>query len=331
MASLERLVVVGILAGCHDYNLTNRPPREENDINGGAHEDDSGDSSGMLCSYAQTAFVPPTENTSYDIFMVVDTSCSMDAGEESRVYEWYEHILLPSLPAYADWQLKVISADPTLAVADTSAPFNRITVNRDWSISLTTVEEPFAAILSYMNGGSASWMRDDAPLEFLIFTDEDDQSFFDGETTEMDDDAVSHFTTQLYSLKNPDLVYFSSTVVPESSSCTGTVGYRLINITNQHQGYLNTICEDFQTWDAQALHLEDPDGAYQPVLLQYYPVEETLTLYVNGVLTNRSSWTYDADENIVDYTDGDDLPGNSILTVTYDIKIKEYGYECPLE
>src|SRR3989338_5552804 len=108
MVSLERLVVLGILAGCHDYNLTNRPPQEELEKDGAAAEDDSGDSSGLLCSYAQTAFVPPTEDTSYDILMVVDTSCSMDAGEASRVYEWYEHVILPSLPDYAFWQLKLI-------------------------------------------------------------------------------------------------------------------------------------------------------------------------------------------------------------------------------
>ena len=330
MVSLERLVVLGILAGCHDYNLTNRPPQEELEKDGAAAEDDSGDSSGLLCSYAQTAFVPPTEDTSYDILMVVDTSCSMDAGEASRVYELYEHVLLPSLPDYADWQLKVISADPTFAAADTAAPFNRTTVNRNWSISATTIEEPFAAILTYMSS-NASWLKEYAPLEFLIFTDEDDQSFFGGETDEMDDAAVSHFSTQLYSLKDQDLVYFSSTVVPESSSCTGSIGYRLIDITDQHSGYLNTICGDSQTWDAQALHLENPDGAYQPVQLQYYPVENTITLYVNGAIADKNSWNYDGDTNIIHYIEGDDLPGNSILTVTYDIDKTKYDHECPLE
>src|SRR3989338_7212230 len=253
----------------------------------------------------------------------------MDAGEASRVYEWYEHVLLPSLPDYADWQLKVISADPTFAAADTAAPFNRTTVNRNWSISATTIEEPFAAILTYMSS-NASWLKEYAPLEFLIFTDEDDQSFFGGETDEMDDAAVSHFSTQLYSLKDQDLVYFSSTVVTESSSCTGSIGYRLIDITDQHSGYLNTICKDSQTLDAQALHLENPDGAYQPVQLQYYPVENTITLYVNGAIADKNAWDYDNDTNIINYIDGDDLPGNSILTVTYDIDKTKYDHECPL-
>ena len=186
MVSLERLVFFCVLSastGCLDYTLRSRLSKSE-----GIHDEGSTHSfetdtafDNTVCTYTQTYIVPSTEDTTYDILMVVDTSGSMGSGESTDVYEWYEHSLLPSLPKYADWKLKVISANPNFAVADTAVPFSRTSTTTDWFISPTEVEKPFEAILSYMNAGNASWMRSSAPLEFIIFSDEDDQSFLDSE------------------------------------------------------------------------------------------------------------------------------------------------------
>lgn len=62
---------------------------------------------------------------------------------------------------------------------------------------------------------------------------------------------------QTYIVRATEETTYDILIVVDSPGSMGTGEYRVIDFTNQQGGFLNSICEGFETWNAHALYLEN--------------------------------------------------------------------------
>ena len=260
-----------------------------------------------------------------DILWVIDRSGSMDI-HNTRLLFGIESMLnvLNSLPITTQWRLAMMSADATKSVNETQFP---LTYGADIvdatdmfnAILVGGYEEGFDASYEYIinNSYSSTWMRNDAALLIVFVSDEPEQSSgFTGAS-----DYISWLTT----LGRPQ-VYVSSIVnlKPDDSTCNGlmsNVGTEYIDATNMLSGVVVDICSE--DWSPG---MTDAANQLEPVLefkLSHEPYEDSIEVFVDGQIYDKTLWYYESSINSVIFTATDSAgeligpPASSLVEVGY--------------
>ena len=164
--------------------------------------------------------------------------------------------------------------------------------------------EDDAAQASLCKGINHGFLREDAALELVFVSDEEDQSPNDLE-------FYLNFFRELKGFDRPDLLHMHAIVGPpggcSSDNGVASPGLRYINLANATGGAVYSICElDF------AKGLEGIGEIAFASQMEYFltqePVPTSLTVDINGLPCPRLTagtfnWTYDADENSVTLTE----------------------------
>lgn len=266
-----------------------------------------------------------------DIIWVIDRSGSMNQ-HQTRLLNGID-AMMTALPA-TNWRLVIISADEAYASAEQLFPLlpgDTFTDAEDMynAVGNGQREEGFDAVHEYMTNNSyaSTWMRNDAALLVVFVSDEEDQSSNFSSATDF---------IHWYSLTR-DYVFLASIVNldPSVSLCNSAainVGDRYMDATNLLSGTIVDICsEDWTPGVSEAAVEMEPKTEIE---LTHLPIEETVRVFVEGLLYDSAHWYYEPSTNTVIFTEVDansgeltGPPPNTLVEVGY--VIKEYIEEDP--
>ena len=262
------------------------------------------------------SFTQPSGISGVDILWVIDTSGSMHRYDPELI-AGIEAMML-ALPV-TGWRLNMISNDSTKATLDAQFPLipgDTVTDAQDMynRMSRGGMEQGFEATYEYISNNpyAGTWMRPDAALLVVFVSDEEEQS----RTTMLNvDDFIAWYTAQRAT------VFLASIINVESvDSVCGfpvspiDIGHRYMEATNYYGGPIVDICSgDWAPGVAAAAHEVSPHEDWR---LTYLPVESTIAVFIDGVLT--TDWHYDATTNKVIF---DVIPdGGKLVEIGYIIE-----------
>lgn len=247
-----------------------------------------------------------------DIMFLVDQSCSMD-DDQARLANNFSKFI-SKLSSYSnDWQVVVVNDDngcnnTGLLTPSTSNYESKFSNGVKSGGGMYTEALLTVAMKATENTDSGecndNFMRDDAMLHIIAVSDEPEQSTWLGGLSW--DENVQRMIDKKGSSSN---VKVSAIAGDYPSGCSsadpGTGYYEAVSATS---GIFLSICGDWAS-DSNLSMLAEASINQSTFALSRTPIEETILVEVNG--TKRTTWTYDAVENEVTFTEK--IPGEGDL------------------
>ena len=241
------------------------------------------------------SFIQPAQTDGYDILWVIDRSGSM-GNHDAQLLLGIEE-MLTSLPLDTGWRLGIISTDPDEALSNTTFPLVPGDDITDAMAALNMLgtgwgaapgEMGFEAVYTYMDLGaySTTWMRPTAALLIVFVSDEDEQSLT---WTSAD------FSNWVSGKRSR--VFITSIVGLDESTCADQVGEQYLDVTRNFSGVEIDICEE--DWTPGVEEARQPFDPIEEIELSFAPVVDTLSVFIDGVLTDQSEWEYNEQLNTV--------------------------------
>jgi len=245
-----------------------------------------------------------------DILWVIDTSGSMNV-HQTRLLNGID-AMMNALPI-TDWRLAIIPADANKALLEYQFPLlpghGFIEAEIMYNNMLTgPYEEGFDAAYEYIENNTdvatSGWMRDSAALLVVFVSDEEEQGTFS---------SANDFVNWYTGIR--DFVFLASIVNldPATSLCSSSAhntGDRYIDATNALSGTVVDICSD--DWTAGVAEAAVEMEPVTEIILTHLPIEETIRVFVDGLLYDSSYWYYEASINAVIFTETDTTTGEII-------------------
>ena len=244
-----------------------------------------------------------------DILWVIDRSGSMNT-HQTRVLDGIS-AMMAALPT-TNWRLAIISADSNYSVNNNVFPLVPGDTDADAEAVYNNLgspprEEGFDAAYEYMvnNTYAQTWMRYDAALLIVFVSDEEEQ----GTQFSTPSDFVNWYSSQRSSVFLASIVNLD----PATSLCNSSAynnGDRYMEATNLLSGTVVDICSEDWTPGVSDATIE-----LEPVIetiLTHLPVEETISVFVDGNLYDPSLWYYEPSSNSVIFTETDTYTGDVI-------------------
>lgn len=268
------------LTGCSDYEYTERTVTD--------------------------VYKQPDVQRSADVLFVIDDSASM-AEEQALLGENFEAFVDVVEGTYADFQLGIITTDVAAEGAgvlrggiltpdteDLAAVFlENITVGVDGSRDEQGFEAARIALSPATNPGL---VRDEAQLNVVFFSDEDDHS----------PDAVEVYVDEFGDLSG-DGGFAAHAIVGDlpsgcaSGTSAASAADRYVTAVLQTAGYRDSICADDYTGILTRIGL-DLSGLDDTFPLTELPDPGSIVVWVDGVRMHEreeDGWTYDAGDNAI--------------------------------
>ena len=270
-----------------------------------------------------------------DVLWVIDNSCSMDE-EQTALTNNFDAFINYFIGSGLDWHVGVVSMDMSrndhkgqlqmaggLTYLDESSP-SPVALFREMAAMGTSgsgseqgLDSSYSALEEHRNGFNQGFYRDDAILNIIVISDEEDQS---------NDIGLSEYISWLRNLKRDEEdVTFSSIVCLQvgtlnNVTCnTGifsamTVGSRYVTVTQALNGVLWDIRET--DWAEVLEELgELAVGLKREFFLSDIPIPETLNVWVEiPDIAGEGMLTYSFKQHI-DYVYSNTR--NSITFITY--------------
>ena len=266
-----------------------------------------------------------------DILWVIDTSGSMNV-HNTRLLLGIESMInvLNTLPVTTQWRLAIMAADENKSLIENQFPLtygSDVIDATDMFNNMGTGggEEGFDASYEYIvnNSYSNTWMRNDAALLIVFVSDEAEQSSGFANATE--------YINWLSSLGRPQ-TYIASIVNlnPADSLCNTNAtntGTDYIDAANMMSGVVVDICSD--DWSPG---MTDAANQLEPVLeieLTHIPIPESVNVFVDGQIYDKTLWYYDSSINSVIFTETDASgeligpPAGALVEVAYVYETEE--------
>lgn len=334
--ALEKILLLSSMLSCSDYSI-NKKERAEIIYTEETREE-TGISNEDSCVYMDTFVV---DHACVDIITVVDTSGSMMHDQENNeirgVEDFLTYFTREKLQAYPNPMMMVITgATDVEGYSNNPITSSDAQTTTTWTLeeSSGTTEAPLEALISYVKSDHAIWMREECSLYFMMFSDEDDQSYsefsFD---TEGDNAAVDQFLTDLTATvdeQEKKEIYFNAGINPIAEhQCymmaeANQIGYRFEQIAAYYNGNINDLCSSYVDWNTVQIASTEYDG-WQ---LTYIPDPSTIVVYIDGQLATTAC-TYD-DESVF-YSFEENLVNGTEIKISYEIDKNSYpNQECPL-
>ena len=262
------------------------------------------------------SFTQPQSVDGVDILWIIDTSGSMSQYDDSLMAGI--EAMLSALPE-SGWRLAMLSNDPTKALIESQFP---LVPGDDIDDALDMysimgrggLEEGFDAAYEYImnNPYALTWMRHDAALLIVFVSDEEEQSNDHFQDIE---DFKNWYSRQrggsafLASIVNVDL----ADTVCDPNPMTINIGYRYIDATDHFNGSIVDICSD--DWSAGVVEASNQIEPHESWTLTHQPIVDSIRVFINGQLSERSTWNYDFYNNEIDFVD---IPGgNDLVEIGY--------------
>ncbi|MDG1480148.1 MAG: hypothetical protein P8R54_11190 [Myxococcota bacterium] len=280
-----------------------------------------------------------------DILWVVDDSISMQ-NEQEQVAEGFQAFISSLQSKNVDFQLGVTTTDMDLTTPLRGRLIGRpevLTPDDDYismfeervlvGIEGSDKERGLQAAASVLLEDNLGFVREDAGLAVIFVSDENDCS----DDNVIPDEAegvrcydepdvrvpVQRYIDDLLELKGEQRLSVSSIIGPTlSEGCEGSwPGLRYQSVSERLNGLLGNICEaDYAELMSQiGERITDPIRTFY---LDYAPIEETIEVSVDDEIIDqdvRSGWTYDAEQNTINFDGVWVPPFESSIAVRYDI------------
>lgn len=265
-----------------------------------------------------------------DVLWVVDNSATM-TEEQQALLENFQSFADVIYQTSVDFQLGVVTTDAehglglltgevlTASTTDLDEAFTEavdvgVTGNRE-EMPLESIR--LATSTDALNDGNSALFRDDADLQIIILSDEDDQSSGD----------VADYLDHLATFKEATDYRISLIGGPQPSGCASStssaeVSTRLLEAVDATDGLFKSICETDFGPVMKSLAF-NTTGMTDTFALSKFPDLESLEVRVDSVLIHQrpeNGWQYDAASNSV-ILDGLAVPrpGQSVSLVYYEI------------
>jgi hypothetical protein len=254
------------------------------------------------------SLIQPSETVQLDVLVVLDTSGSMSDNYEqvSRGVE----ILRGDIELITfDYQIAFINT--SLKEPYFSGPYDIYSSAIDfllapWLLAGDSMEQAFWATYEFttLTDEGLSYFREDSDKLIIFISDEDEQSVFTA-------DVFHHWLQDQFVDVQHDTV---SIVKLETSDCetgwSASIGEKYTELSAYYGKTPTDICSDWELALADSTFLTGPRDYIE---LSQVPVEESITVYVNHVITEE--WYYLPSTNIV-YLDFVPVEG-SLVEVGY--------------
>ena len=272
---------------------------------------------GLYYDETMDVYEQPLQSYS-DVLFVVDNSCSM-ADEQASLANNFSNFMQIFMKNDTDWRIAVITTDSgifrgdvitkkTPNAADVFA--QQVQAGTNGSGIEAGLAMAYRATDPSIGGQAApggSFMREDGNFVIIFVSDEPDQS------GAQPIDYYNYFS----SLKaDPDDFIAHAIAGDMPSGCGGaTAGRGYYELTGYTGGTFLSICAT--DWGT---HLETLAENSVTVLDQFdltdYPVEETIEVSIDGVVTS-TGWTYNATDNSVVFDEKSIPEGGSTIEIEY--------------
>jgi hypothetical protein len=260
-----------------------------------------------------------------DIVFVVDNSCSM-AEEQESLADNFSVFMYGLALTDADYQIGVITTDQNefrgpIITNETLDPVTKFTDQATPGTSGSGFERGLQMLYECLQAGGdcspeAEFMRDGALFAGVYVSDEPDQSTL----------SAKSYVEQIWDLKggDTDLVRLHAIAgdIPDGCATAGA-GYGYDTAVSLTDGTYLSICA--KDWGAyMAVLAEGSVADLSTFKLSRDPVEETITVYVDNLLTEEGWWyTGHVDEggtNGVKFGDEDVPQGGAEIRVEYVVR-----------
>lgn len=270
------------------------------------------------------------EDAAADVLFVLDDSASMDE-EQARLALNFGSFVVALEETFADYRIGVTTTDPsrggallgpvlTPDTADLEASFfSQVDVGTDGSRDEQGLEAARLALLPDVN---PELRRDEARLNVVIFSDEDDHS----------PDKVANYTSHMNTLAGEAGFALHAIVGDVPAGCANGLsaadaGARYIEAAEESGGYIDSICaEDYSEMLTRiGLDVAELEDTFY---LTRLPRPETLEVFVDGVRMperEQDGWQYGVGDNAVVFS-GSAVPRPGMqVKVQYDVQAGHVG------
>lgn len=267
--------------------------------------------SSVLVGETTDSFTQPSGLRS-DILFAVDLSTSM--GKIYRAFqEYFVHYLTTLASAGVDYRVAIVVQDSG-QIYGSDAYIDASNVDEAESIAATMLSgsagnyaEMAFTLMSNSLNNDASWLREDAQLHLVGFSDESEQS----------SGTYSDHVSEFQALKdNPSDVVVHGIGGDYPSGCVIASAYTgIYEATVVTGGAFLSICtKDWgSTMESLAAH---NTGSLNDFSLTELPVVDSIVITADGIEVT-SGWSYDEDTNSVVFV-GDSAPaGGSLIEISY--------------
>jgi len=259
------------------------------------------------------------EITTADILFVVDNSGSMSSNQTQLALN-FDTFMNVFITSGIDYHIAFITTDSydlegaliTTATTDPAAVVADIidNIGTHGSTNERGIYFSYYALQSgYEAGPGSDFWRADSKLIIIYVSDEDDHS--SGVTPTM----LKNYTV----LEKGGASYVTAHAVAGDypGGCTANGGaqeaFEYYTIVNYLSGTFLSICED--DWGTPLETLAHDSILKSSFTLAQAPIEETLSVYVDGV--ENTDWTFDASTNAVDFSNSTTPDSGSSILVSY--------------
>jgi hypothetical protein len=253
-------------------------------------------------------FVQPDDRAAADVLFVVDDSASM-AEEQGRLAENFLAFVDAIGAQDADWHLGVVTTDLEAAdagvlrsgVLDPDVPDVETVAAAALTVGTggSRVEEGFAVATLALDGRNTGFLREEARLNIVFVSDEDDQS--PGTADEFLDGLAAVAGTEGFA------VHGVVGDLPDgcaSGAGAGEAGKRYVTAIAKTDGWRESICADDYVELLTRVGFEAA-GLQDRFALSAVPKTDTLVVSVDGVLIPErdvDGWRYEPGDNSVLFT-----------------------------
>ncbi|MEQ1567389.1 MAG: hypothetical protein ABMA64_17235 [Myxococcota bacterium] len=271
------VVAAALLAGCQEYDLLEQPEGE--------------------------VYVQVDDDAKADVLFVVDDSASM-AEEQQRLASNFAAFVDAVQGTEADWHLGVVTTDLAQAGWLRGGVIDPETADLDAVAAAALVvgttgdrvEQGFSAAELALDGRNAGFLRPDARLNVVFFSDEDDQSA----------STVDGFLAALADRAGDEGAAVHGVVgdLPDgcaSGTSAAAAGGRYLAAIEQTSGWRESICADDYVELLTRVGFEAA-GLQDTFPLARVPKTDTLSVRVDDVVIPErevDGWTYEPGDNVV--------------------------------
>jgi hypothetical protein len=283
----------------------------------------------------QDAWLQPAPEV--DVLWVIDNSSSMSA-EQARVASAISSFFASFIALEVDYHMGVIATDvvnplysgslvgtPSYIDATTADPETELAEalqvgTDDLGDESGLLASELALSEPLISTTNAGFLREDATLAVVYFSDEPEQSTYDAQ----------HYIDFLATVKeDTSKLSISAIVGDEGVGCTATcsdgdasaeAGDKYIAVQQAYDGVFGSICSCDLTATLVAVGEDATQLVRTYALSQVPPDPSSIRVYVDAI--EITGWTYDADTNSIVL---DDAPEEgSVIAATYEV-----ASECP--
>jgi hypothetical protein len=254
------------------------------------------------------SFWQPGESVPVDVLFVVDDSASMDE-EQTQLAASFDGFTLVLEQSYADFRLGVVTTDPDQPATFTGPVLTPDTADLAGSFAAAVAvgtsgsrdEQGLARALSAANQAiNPDFLRADAQLAVVVFSDEDDHS----------PETVDWYLHELTVLAGSPGLAVHAIVGDMPAGCVSGIsaadpGERYLTAADTTGGLSGSICASDYT-DLLTRVAFDITGWNDTFLLTELPEPETLRVWVDSVAIparDEDGWTYSLGDNAVVFHD----------------------------